>query len=491
LISQEMRRTGKHMDNVFREGLSDLNVTPPADAWKVIENRISRRKTRPLFVVRLAAASLLLFVLTGSLWLFFLRKPADKGLTDQPVFSSPQSGTTVVTKQSQQQNPVINQKHAYSYSGVKRSTTLASPSEVKKSITPVTKQKHIASVETPVSNLQPSEASAGLIKTENEISSERRQNAIVPVTKMPVSTKFTLLLRKAPSVLSATRIHAALALRANEAQQGLLPVSPVIQPKEKNKGVWGLGGDFGPVYAYRNLASDNILLSRYLNGQESGIVSFGGNLSVSFKKGKRVSFQSGLSYYRLGQVSQDIIAFRSIKSGSLAFLETKGNEFIHVSEGQLGYDRNPLFVANRKNPGGYDQIDFLLTRLGTGIYEPVDVLLKQNLEFIEVPLLIRYSLVDKTFGVNLIGGMGTSILLKGQATVISDDGQTVLGNLYDIRRANLNGTLGVGMSYHISSNFLLRLEPTFKYYLNPVNIDAEIAAHPYSIGIFSGISIIF
>ncbi len=52
-----------------------------------------------------------------------------------------------------------------------------------------------------------------------------------------------------------------------------------------------------------------------------------------------------------------------------------------------------------------------------------------------------------------------------------------------------SSSLGMGMEYSITNNLSLNLEPTFRYYLNPFNNVAGLNnLHPYSFGIFSGLS---
>ncbi len=483
MISRNMKEKGKHMDEVFREGLSDLNVTPPADVWEVVENSIHRRKVIFSLIPRLAAASLLLFVLTGSLWLIFLRKPLDKGLADQPVFSPQQSKTQSISGETGKQSPA---KTISSLGREKEKSGQQAEATEKQGYSQAKQQGPLASRGTGSPAISSPVAARIGIEPVNTATT-------IPVAVLTTThkIKFVLLIPRDANLLNRPQNILSLAWRAEKPQFVEMPLSPVVNKQERKQGVWGMGGELGPVYAYRNLASGSPYFIAYLNNEENGMVSFAGNLSVFYQRNKRFSFQSGVSYYHLGQVSRDVIAFRRIKSGDLAYLRTKGNEFIHVSDGKIGYNGTPLFVANRMNPSGNDQTEYLLNRLGTGLYEPVDVHLKQDMEFVEIPFLVRYKLVDRALGVNLIGGMGSSFLLKGQASVVSQKGETVLGNLYDLRKANINGTLGVGFSYRITSNFQLRIEPTFKYYLNPIYRNADIATHPYSVGVFSGVSIFF
>ena len=462
-----MKEKGKHIDEVFRERLSDLNVTPPADAWRVIESSVHRRKMRSFYIPRLVAASLLLFVLTGSLWLIFLRKPSDKGLADQPVFSTQPNKTATYPKQPASVTPQNN--------------TAITTTQVVKPQPPEKAEK--------IPTYKP-----GFILPVEKTRENHGEAVAVTASSMPENLSLVFLSPKHNVVLFGEKemtcsLEGKLLL--TETQPALLPVSPVLKNQPVKKGTWGIGGDFGPVYAYRHLAESSPILSSYLNKSENGIISFAGNFSFFYKGTKHFSVQSGLGYYRLGQEVNDVIAFRMIKSGQLAVLESKGNDFIHVSEGELGYSGTPVFVANRKSPGGNDQVDFLLIRLGTGLYEPVDVQLKQELEFVEIPLLLRYSIIDRTLGLSVIGGMGTSFLVKGQTSLISDEGTTFLGDMYDLKKTNVNGTFGLGFSYKLSSSMQFRLEPTLKYYLNPVFKSPDISTHPYSIGIFSGMSFYF
>jgi hypothetical protein len=46
----------------------------------------------------------------------------------------------------------------------------------------------------------------------------------------------------------------------------------------------------------------------------------------------------------------------------------------------------------------------------------------------------------------------------------------------------------MGMEYSFTKNLSLNLEPTFRYYLNPFSGTEGSTIHPYSFGLFSGIS---
>jgi hypothetical protein len=461
----EREDRNRHVDEVFRERLSDLNVTPPADVWKTVQSAIPRRKkVRYITAFRLVAATLLLFVLTGSLWLIYLNKPSGNDLADRPVSSvkdtkTPSGDTPELSARGERSSTARKQENVHPAKEKRpQGTPLLRPEE---------NSRHGETL--PAVAMQP----AGMI------------------CRLPADEDLFSLLALIPVIREEQIDYEAGALTTTPGKLNLEPIEPSLSVKNEPTYKWGIGGDFGPVFSYRNLPYKSEY-TRFLNGQEGGTLSYGGTFAVFIKRKRRLSVQSGIGYYRAGQVSRDMIAFRQIKSGNLAILESKGNNYLYNSGGEPGYDHIPLFIANRRDPAGNDQTEYILNYLGNGLYEPVDAELRLDYEFVEVPLLLRYQIIDRAFGINVTGGLGASLLFNSTASVLTADGQnTRLGEIEGLRRSNINSTLGIGISYRITEDFLFRVEPTFKYYINPVSQTGGIDSHPFLFGVYSGLSIFF
>ncbi len=474
MVSQSMEREDKngYVDEVFRERLSDLNVTPPADIWKTVRSAIpGRKKVRYITVFRLAAATLLLFILTGSLWLIYLNRPSDRDLADQPVSTVKDKTLPPAVAE---EGPVAPPQRAGSATAQKEVAVVPS------------RQVAEGGVATQTQNV----TERGIVAARGPAHT-LLQRAIV-VDRIPgVAVSSDALILPAAEQRTGNIGYSAAILNTPQQSLDLGTVPPALNIRKEQAYVWGIGADLGPVFSYRNLPY-RTEYTRFLNSQEAGTMSYGGNISVFVRRKKRLSVQSGIGYYRTGQVSKDMVAFRQIKTGQLAILESKGNNYLYNSGGNPGYDHVPLFIANRTNAAGNDQTEYILTSLGHGLYEPVDAQLKMEYEFVEVPLLLRYRIIDRAFGVNVTGGMGASMLFHSSASVLTADGEnTTLGQIDGLRRTNFNGTLGVGVSYRITRDFLFRLEPTFKYYINPVSETDGIDFHPFLFGIYSGLSLFF
>jgi hypothetical protein len=107
-------------------------------------------------------------------------------------------------------------------------------------------------------------------------------------------------------------------------------------------------------------------------------------------------------------------------------------------------------------------------------------------EYMELPLLMKYSLIDKSLEINLIGGISTHVLIQNQ-TISSDLAAEGLSlPKANLRPLNFGGNLRLGMAYSLFKKISLRVEPSFKYYFNPIY--ASSTKNPYSFGFFSGIS---
>ena len=120
--------------------------------------------------------------------------------------------------------------------------------------------------------------------------------------------------------------------------------------------------------------------------------------------------------------------------------------------------------------------------------QPVSNSLNQNFSYLEFPVVVRYKIVDKTIGINLIGGLSYNLLVHNTVTTTLDGNVYPVGDTKGLNPLSLSSSLGMGVEYNLSGNLSLNLEPTFRYYLNPFSVSTGTFMHPYSFGIFSGVS---
>jgi hypothetical protein len=261
-----------------------------------------------------------------------------------------------------------------------------------------------------------------------------------------------------------------------------IPESSTIQGKER----WSIGAMASPTY-YSSFNSDNNDISRQMAASEQSVVSYSGGVALSYKLNKRLSIQTGLYYSSLGQEIDGINSY----GGFQKYDYTKGdyNFAVQTSSGTVYIDNADVFVLSTI-PG-----ERILTAYTNDVFDPdkanleyISNTLIQNFSFLELPVLLRYKVVDKTFDINLIGGISYNMMVNNSVYTMVDGGKFPVGKTEGLDMINLSSSLGMGLEYNFSKKLSLNLEPTFRYYLNTFNEPAGTTIHPYSFGVFSGIS---
>jgi len=105
-----------------------------------------------------------------------------------------------------------------------------------------------------------------------------------------------------------------------------------------------------------------------------------------------------------------------------------------------------------------------------------------------MPLILRFKLLDKVLDLNVIGGLSYNLLVSNNVYATIDGGRYPVGKTEGLNPVMLSSSIGMGMEYSLSVKFSLNLEPTFRYFINPFSVIPGIRIHPYSIGIFSGLT---
>ncbi len=114
----------------------------------------------------------------------------------------------------------------------------------------------------------------------------------------------------------------------------------------------------------------------------------------------------------------------------------------------------------------------------------------QQFGYLEIPLELNYSLLDRDFGISLVGGF-SSLFLTNNAVLLEADGlNTEIGEANNINDVNFSSNIGFGLNYKFTPKIKLNIEPVFKYQLNTFSNSAG-DFKPFSVGIYSGFNFKF
>jgi len=437
-----MNEKGANIDLLFRNGLKDFEVLPPPGVWDGIHSAI-KIKSRPPMLLRIAA------VITILLTVSFLTYRWSKEISSTPSVS------------------------ALSFDIGAPSPVFSVPFDDPQYL-PAIKNNQVRNS----SNVIIEPINYGTTSDATYVASSPESIMNIQETKsLPIGNKATF---RGPLLALPNRSKVnSIYIQYPDLQYLLVNNSTI--PVNR----WSIAAMASPTY-YSGIGSGSDQLSTKIISSEQPLFSYSGGLSFSYKISKRFSIQSGLYYSSLGQKVDGINSF----SGFTQYNKTKGDHNFEVltSNGKVFATNPDVFLT----ANGSDRI---LTATTTDVFDPnkaslqsVNNSLNQNFSYLEFPVILRYKIVDKTIDINLIGGLSYNLLVHNSVYTTLDGKIYPVGETRGLNPLTLSSSLGMGMEYNISGKLSLNLEPTFRYYLNPFSVTTGSFIHPYSFGIFSGVS---
>jgi hypothetical protein len=257
----------------------------------------------------------------------------------------------------------------------------------------------------------------------------------------------------------------------------------------KDKRRWSVGAQVSPVYNVSKSSHAQAYAANMLNESNSNPVELGGGLSVAVKTGKRLSIQSGIYYSALEQSSGNSVHARSsdMYAGvSEGFLNT--NVSLDAKTNKMSINSTAGVIEFNGVPRGVDLGTSPEDKMLSSTVVVSDVKMSQSFEYIEIPVYLRYTILDKRFGVEMMGGLSSNVLVGNQVSMQNASGSNVVGETADMQSVSYSGSLGLGFKYGLSKRFFLNVEPRIKYYLNSLNSNSSVSYKPYTIGVYTGLS---
>lgn len=457
------------IDKMFSDGLSNFEVAPPAVVWDNISATMGyrKRKTRALWWWTMSgAASLIIAFVTG--W-YLSNKTIDDGKLSAEI---------EVLKNKQIENIVINR-----------------PIE-NNDIIPLDKEETKSLVASKIDKSKiESDSELRLSKQvfETIIASRSNIEVIELLTSETIGLHYHSI-NNFELVQDENRIGE---LDRKIIEANLLAMNNDNQSNSE-KGKWLMGIQASPVYRFEQSGSgEKVYSNGSENVQQSGTSSYKpnltGGLSVSYEAGNKLAIISGVNYNEVsqnsGKIGVDFTANNWFASKDYADFAPE-NE---IAESVESSSSNNLILntnvgsANVVLPKGAEvAADSRLNSSFADLVQTYDF--EQAAGYVEVPLLLKYKLVDKRFGIHLLGGVNTNILVTNNVKLINNGEVVANSNVENLSPITYSSSLGMGMNYNISERFRINVDPMFKIQLNSLNTQSNFNARPYAFGVYSGIT---
>ena len=149
-------------------------------------------------------------------------------------------------------------------------------------------------------------------------------------------------------------------------------------------------------------------------------------------------------------------------------------------------------IQDRQAPTGetFSQYQFPTTETSTIFQKQIEGDLSQRMTYIEVPVELKYAVLDKKLGINVIGGVSTLLLTENSIIFDSPEILTELGEATNVNDVSFSTNIGIGIDYKFSDQLEFNLEPMLKYQLNTFSGNTG-NFNPYSVGVYTGVSFRF
>lgn len=459
----------KNMDKAFREKLENFSAEPPAHLWDGIQGQLTaqRSKTRMVFYRWASVAALVVLAFLAG-WYFSsdttLQPAGEMAETEiTPMIEiAPQKEEDTSVRQKQQPDNK-NQEQASQLADASR---LATPGSISENDYKTTVDEFSETIESTVRG-------SSLVELKPLTNIEARIQE--KTEKLPVQIKQetgeTFWLSDSERKLIAENASYS---RENSVQ---------------GKG-WKMGVNVAPAYSsFTSEHSENYALDMAYSASE-GSGNVGAGFSVQYQTGKRWSVESGVHYAKNGQKSQNSYELfaRNNSAGfgnfnsDLAYASAKS-----LSAGQMAMNSTAGVIALDKLPPGAEVVaspesetSFSNALLSRGEFSQV-------FDFIEIPLYLRYKIIDSKVDVDVLGGINAGLVVGNNAFLDNEFGMQNIGKTEDVSALNMSGTVGVGVDYALGKHFSLAVEPRLNYYLNSINRNPEVDFRPYRIGVYTGL----
>lgn len=529
----------KHIDRLFQESFKDFEARPSDAVWKNIEAKLNQKKKKhrviPIWWRYAGVAALLLLLLTISFNYFGnnndqpqtnsvadtennIKGPSkqldenstsfdelntnnQEAITDNNTSTNNLNGVddAIVNIDSNEypiekeakKNNKLNDKI-----DVSKESSITAEASSSKNLNESRRNSHLSS-----SNKKVNPANA-IIKTEDKtaiaLNSKNEKNNGIPIKNK--KEQYLIDENKAKKTLnSLSEKNTVIAqnetlkeeeklqtIAENKIKDNTLTIEEAIDEtndtdEEEKLSRWSIAPNAAPVY-FSTLGEGSSINPQLNNNSKTGDLNMSYGISASYAVNKKLTIRSGVNRVSLGYNTNNVVVFQSVgvsSSSALRNIDVSSNDS-SVSDALSNGSTETISVISGENFNSNNDLSFAN-----------NTSINQSLGYIEIPLEIQYTLSNKKFGLNVIGGFSSFFLSDNKIYSEAEGGGIIFsGEANNINDVSYSANFGLGLSYKISKKIDLNLEPMFKYQINTFN-DTYGDFQPFFIGVYSGFAIKF
>lgn len=226
---------------------------------------------------------------------------------------------------------------------------------------------------------------------------------------------------------------------------------------------WQVTPNLAPVY-FGSFANGSPLDDMLNSNTKTYNTNMSYGVGVNYAVSKKVKVRAGINVFNVDYDTHGIVFYQDENAKTMKNIDpTAQGSMIQIK---------PLTYVD--------------TQLDRVVSERFDGVLNQKMGYIEMPLEMSYKVLDKKFGVELIGGFSTLYLNNNEVFLRTDGLNMKIGEANNLNNIHFSSNFGIGLNYKLFKNFDARIEPSFKYQINTFSSATEFK--PYIFGVYSGVS---
>ena len=470
----------KNIDRLFQEQFRGFEETPNNQVWLNIEAELKKNKNRKVLPIwfkytGIAAAFFLVLFILNTDQTFDLKtenqiilnnKTLKKPLNKKPIFLQKSSKETQIVSNSKE-----NSKYKKEIITTNFSKSIA---KIEKKVRPYNslnalgdkkRNPNDASIYPSKNNLPlkqsvTNENNNNYISLNTDKNSVTNTNSLADVQNQAIEKKNLKEKEEPEKQLSNTPESPN---KLEEIMKAKSAQKKALVSNSKNK--WQISPNVGRVYMNANSGGSPIdeQLSDYEKKSDKS-VSFG--IGVQYAVNTKIVVRTGINKLVLGYNTNNVLYSTGLTANNLRNIEYFSN--------------NAVKFVNERNYG-------LLTTTEKEIQSTNTGNLNQKMGYYELPMEVSYAVLDKKFGINLIGGFSTLFLNENAISMVSPQSKIELGAAKNLSQVHFSTNVGLGFKYQITKPLQINVEPMVKYQLNTFSNNSG-DFKPLFIGLYSGIS---
>ena len=509
----------KNIDRLFQEKFKDFEVAPKEAVWDRISESLPQKKKKrrviPIWWQIGGVAATIALLLTLGFLIF--GTDAESTTTENPNFvdteqNEPINNTTNDALDTEKQNDVFQTNDSQDSQLVESNNLNDSSKEDStpkenfknnkdtKDLTSTPRSKSNTVANTNSTNDNKPQNKKSLIKEPSNkrstvASTENQQKEVNQLPQNPAEAKSTIkeaITDHKNAVAEHNNsentdhntntndsdIEKESPVKEDEAKPSILDAiadnTDLIDEKEKEdeQNRWSIKPNVAPVY-FSSLGQGSTIHNQFSDNSKSSEISMSYGISGSYAITDKLRVRAGINRVDLNYATENVIAFNGANTASRNGL-SQGN--INFKNGNVVSLVSLETLNNSSSPEAFN----------TKFSGDID----QRFGFVEVPLELEYRLVDKKFGLNVVGGFSTFFLNQNEIYADIDGNSTLIGEASNINSTSFSANFGLGLDYNLSKRWNINLEPQFKYQINTFN-NTFGNFRPFFIGVYTGLKFKF